>query len=240
MKIVYKKAKEALKMYEPGDLIVFQGLNLAKHLNGKTGVIISYIPHMMRYKVHPTKAECSVAVNPVNLTQKNLILPGDDEFKMNKHTCAAFWPHKGIPVQGFCDWPKDWTKEIEYLKQTCSWEKPFVINGITVDSNKSPNFVIYFDAGDNHSPVNMLAEAILSNLPLWEQSKVKVGCGDSIRIRGVCILCYDLPTVESDFVTNETTVPLCSSEQINKNELFSLQEMQDILYYLLCEALTEN
>ena len=83
-------------------------------------------------------------------------------------------------------------------------------------------------------------EAILSNLPLWEQSKVKVGCGDSIRIRGVCILCYDLPTVESDFVTNETTVPLCSSEQINKNELFSLQEMQDILYYLLCEALTEN
>lgn len=244
MKPSFLAAKDKLKMYLPGDLVTFYHLNISTHLNGTYGVVISYLPCNERYEVRPIRSEESVYVKPNNLTQRGLITQDHLQFKHKNLISAAFWPDVNghIPIQALPDWPADWTKEMEYLRNTRKWYKPFVISGITSRKSDKPDFVIYFDAGDEESPVNYAAETIFANLPLWEQSKVRVGCGDSIRIRGVCILCYDPTKVEIGFVTEDEDVPPLPSpdNQQNGTKLFSLEAMQYMLYDMVFNSSSEE
>lgn len=240
MRLSFEGAKNELKMYSPGDVVAFDHLKNSKHLNGKCGVVISYLPDNGRYEVRPVKSRGSVYVKPTNLTQKNIVTIENIQSKRKCLISAAFWPdvYCYIPVQALLDWPTDWTKEMKYLRSTHNWKQPYVMSGIRSRNSAKPDFVVYFDAGDKDSPINHAAETILANLPSWEQSKVRSGCGESIRIHGVCILCYDPTQVEIGFVSENNNIPLPPPDNNqNEDKLFSLKEMQYTLYdivYNLC------
>ena len=202
----------------PGSIVKFTGLQAKPELNGHFGIVKQFLEDKGRYEILPSRGKRSLAIKPINLTYKSVVTPNDDGYREQKHQVAAFWPitQKSLPVQGFEDWPTDWTQEERYLQRKLGWKTPALLSGIESEGAAKPDFEMYFDADDHESPPNTVAQAIADLLPEYERFKVS---SDLSQIRGVCILVYE-PMITSFYSSG------------NPNRHFSLEQLHYILHFL--------
>jgi hypothetical protein len=109
------------------------------------------------------------------LTTKNIIQSTDTSFKEDaSYNHVLLWPsiNNAIPAQAFPDWPEIKTEEGTFLMNNLKWKNPKIAGGITSEGNEKPDFVIYFDAVDEESPLNNVAQAAIDLLPVYEIGKV--------------------------------------------------------------------
>jgi hypothetical protein len=215
--------------FENGSVIRIQGLQEQLDLNGQFGVIKQYHADIQRYEVIIPRGRNTKAIKPRNLTTKNIIQSTDTSFKKDSsYNHVLFWPsiNNAIPVQAFPDWPDIKKEEDAFLMNHLKWKNPKVAGGVTSEGNEKPDFVIYFDADDEESPLNDVAQAAIDLLPAYEIGKVPELVNGK-KLRGACILVYS-PLI-SGLVHNGISLGEYRSGE--KDLRFSHQQLLEVLKF---------
>eukprot|EP00485_Elphidium_margaritaceum_P006112 CAMPEP_0202703138 /NCGR_PEP_ID=MMETSP1385-20130828/16019_1 /ASSEMBLY_ACC=CAM_ASM_000861 /TAXON_ID=933848 /ORGANISM="Elphidium margaritaceum" /LENGTH=260 /DNA_ID=CAMNT_0049360931 /DNA_START=32 /DNA_END=814 /DNA_ORIENTATION=- len=214
------------QQYRPGDIVTVSGLKSAIVLNGMFGVVKRSCSVNNRNRVEVLVAGYSqaVGIKPCNLT---IMKPST----VRRFQHAAFWSKVDgkIPMCTFDDWPSNWSESEErrFLRKTLRWKDPQILGGIESEGVAKPNFMMYFDAGDDLSPINEAAASIENLLPGYELGKIS---GSRIGpIRGICVLVYSptMSSLTSSFGPAPTGVIISDS----RDRLFSLSELRDVLAF---------
>ena len=169
---------------EFSDIVRISGVKNRPELNSQLAFVVN--PTQVNDRVHVAvqKGEGLISLKRDKLTK--YIFSHSD--RIYQH--CAFWPfsHEGKPVVFPIDsWPKWPREEIPYLKKILNWGNPQIMGGITSKGQRKQDFMLYYDADDNHSPQNKFAETICAHMPQFEQCKVvkpKKG------YRGICVMVY--------------------------------------------------
>ena len=211
------------------------GLRRQPHWNGTVGLVKQWLDGKERFAVIPPRGDRLLLVQSLN---------------MNKYACdettgglsaIAFWPETAarkrdnIPTHALQGWPTNtysgegWPlsdhAQRTYLRDTLSWSDPQCLGGVTSRGQPKPDFVMYYDAGDDVSPANGMAERVAALMPSWERSKVPA---PPSGYRGVCVLEY-APTIRQTFGSHsEWSPPVASRTPTLK---FTLAELREALLY---------
>ena len=205
-----------------------------------------------------------IAIKPENLTIEAIVTPSDEGFRKDRiHKNFAFWPSvrgdcnsgpttaaagtaagtkmsvEDIAVQGFDDWPDDWTEEERYLIDRWGWKEPKLLSGIENNGCAKPDFQMYFDVADRESTINDIANAIANNVPDYEHQKIDMAAKRN-TIRGVCILLYS-PTKSTIFSSGFGAPGMPgggpgpggsdSTMSGNPDRSFSLEQIRHVLHF---------
>ena len=138
-----------------------------------------------------------------------------------------------IKVNVWEDWPDNHVEDTRFLRNTLHWANPQCLGGVTSEFSAKPNFMMYFDADDGISHINIIAEAIANLLPDYELVKVKKPVGDG-RYRGVCIIVHSPMKITHRF--GGVGMPADFSEPVavatgSPDAKFSLQQLRQVLYF---------
>lgn len=212
-------------LYPPGSVVEITGLCGNVELNGMLGVVKRFVTDTERFEVMLSGRRNTIAAKPANL-----ILQESSQERRFQH--AAFWPKLNrtiIPMCTFDDWPKgdNELQERRFLREKLKWTNPTVLSGIESKNVPKPNFVIYFDADDEVSPINDIAASMEQRLPDYELTKVEYVCKGR-PIRGVCVLVYS-PMVSTLYSSTGPSSQVLPAQNANRH--FSLQELRDVLKF---------
>jgi len=224
-----------------GEIVKLQNLS-RPDLNGRFGIVQSFVNDTGRYEVVSIDGHGNrrLALKPENLTQQGIIKPADPDFSSERRfQHVVFWPRpKGstnaIPVQAFDDWPPSHYDEEVFLMEKLHWKDPQVLGGVESRGVAKPDFMMYFDAGNTHAPINMAAKMILANLPDYELSKLGLESSHSTTPRGACVLVYSpmkMSTPQSFGIPGQDDVPTEMMTAGNPDRLFSLQQLLGTLSF---------
>lgn len=215
--------------FEDGSVIRIQGLQDQSDLNGQFGVIKQYHADIKRYEVIMPRGRNTKAIKPRNLSTKNIVLSTDTTFEKDvSYNHVLFWPsiNNLIPVQALPDWPQIKHEEDLFLVNHLKWKNPKVAGGITSEGNEKPDFVIHFDADDDESPLNDVAQAAIDLLPEYEIGKVPE-LRNGKKLRGACVLVYS-PLI-SGLIHNGMH---CGTFRSGEKDLrFSHQQLLEVLKF---------
>mmetsp|Transcript_30138 Transcript_30138/g.32463 ORF Transcript_30138/g.32463 Transcript_30138/m.32463 type:complete len:465 (-) Transcript_30138:86-1480(-) len=218
-------------------------------------------PSRHRHRHRGSTKKQTIAIKPENVTTEAIVTPSDEGFRKDRiHKNVAFWPSvrrgdcnsdpstaaagtkisvEDIAVQGFDDWPDDWTEEERYLIDQWGWKEPKLLSGIENNGCAKPDFQMYFDVADRESTTNDIANVIANNVPDYEHQKIGLVAKRN-TIRGVCILLYS-PTKSTIFSSGfgapgmpgggpgpGGSDPFLSG---NPDRSFSLEQIRDVLHF---------
>ena len=226
---------------QAGSLVKFTGLQAKPELNGSFAVVQQFHADKQRWEVVPSQVSGSgpttLAVKESNLTQESIITPEDSKFSGDrKYMCAAFWPRvpscDTIPIQSFDDWPAHEDDEIPYLKRRLKWRNPQIYGGLESQGVAKPDFMLYFDASDETSAKNDVAQKMINLLPGYEKSKL--GPYAKQPLRGVCVLIYSpmvSTTTSYGLPPGMAPPPGTSTTSGNPNRRFSLEQLLGVLEF---------
>ena len=221
--------------FVPGSVVEFSGLKTTE-LNGKFGVVKRFAQDVGRYEIVLSGRLGTMAIKPENLTQANVIVPSNPDFKYAAHyQHIAFWPRidgtDTIPVHAFKDWPTSdsQVEEEAFLKRRLGWDSPRIVGGVESRGTAKPDFMVYFDENDDVSPVNQAAWLTKKNLPAYEIQKLPRRC-QSMKPRGVCVLIYS-PLTSMLFSSNSPGEMVSSSLSGPENRRFPLHHLLDVLLF---------
>ena len=171
---------------KPGSVVKLTGLRTAA-LNGSLGVVKRFNTGSGRYHVVKSQGtNACVGVKPENITQDSIVQPSDPEFtKSRLYQHVVFWPRPNgvdsIPVHSFTDWPGRGQSKVEYLRRQLGYTDPQRFTGVKGPGSAKPDFILYFDAADETSPINHTALSIKRNLPSFEIIKVPRDVQNKVR-----------------------------------------------------------
>ena len=179
---------------KPGSVVKLTGLRTAS-LNGSLGVVKRFNEGSGRYHVVKSQGtNACVGVKPENITQDSIVQPSDPGFasaRLYQH--VVFWPRPdgvdSIPVHSFPDWPGRGQSKVEYLRRKLGYTDLQRFTGVEGPGSAKPDFILFFDAADETSPVNRTALSIKMNLPSYEINKVPRNVQNKAP-RGPCVLSY--------------------------------------------------
>ena len=219
-----------------GSVVQMTGLRTAD-LNGKLGVVKRFDKESGRYEIlksHGTRA--SVGIKPENITQDSITKPSDPDFAgARRYQHVVFWPRvdsrraSAIPVHAFPDWSP--RSKHDFLRRRLGYVNIQSFSGVENRGSAKPDFILYFDAADDVSPINHTAAAIKSNLPGYEIGKVDREYQNKTP-RGPCVLVYS-PMSSTTFYGGKgmPTTQVASTTSGNTNRRFSLEQLMGTLLF---------
>ena len=225
-----------------GDFVEFSGLRRQTEVNGKIGIVKDWIESKQRYAVQPARG------SRILLAKVDNLVPSACGINACDLDAIGFWPAVALggeesarvldmPVMTMDDWPPaiyyedgwpadDYADKRDYLQERFSWSEPKCLGGVTSRGQAKPDFVMYYDADDVISPVNMTAERIAALMPSWEHGKVPA---PPSGYRGLCILEY-APTIRQTF-GSAGVFPRCAHPTRSLRTRFTLAELRAVLLY---------
>ena len=225
-----------------GDFVEFSALRRQTEVNGMIGIVEQWVESKQRYAVQPARGGKVLLAKVDNLVTSAC---GMDACDLD---AIGFWPAMAlggeentrvtdIPLMTLEGWPPaiyrkdgwpadDHTFKRDYLRARFSWSEPKCLGGVTSRGQAKPDFVMYYDADDVISPVNIIAERIAALMPYWEHAKVPA---PPSGYRGVCILEY-APTVRHMFGSHGG-FPRRPYSTRSVRTRFTMSELRAVLLY---------
>eukprot|EP01068_Selenidium_serpulae_P020816 Selendium_serpulae@DN9197_c0_g1_i1.p1 len=229
--------------FSVGDVVQICNLILKPELNELFGVVKKFHADRQRYEIF-CHGVGSLALKVANLRNDGVAKPGNPEFELPRHRHCGFWPMRGPPgpiqpssvaaknmkIHVFADWPDDWSREQQYLRERHLWSDPQYLGGLVSDKSEKPDFMLYYDAAANaETPVNPIAERIVSLLDFWEMSNVPPPVGG--RYRGMCVLAHSpiSAVYKGPPVQFGTKIDPSNSDPVHFR--FSVRRLREVLHY---------
>lgn len=204
---------------EVGDLVRIAGISSEKELNDQLALVLELVENTGRVAVRIQRGNRTLSLRPEKLTKLNF------NSKERKYQHCAFWPclnNTGKPVVfPISSWPKDYKDEIPFLKSVMKWHNPQILGGVTSKGQAKPDFMMYYDAGDTESPLNLFAKRFALLLPDYELFKVEA---PEDGYRGTCVLIFS-PMTSILTKHNISTVSADESKQ------WSLEELKEVITF---------
>ena len=148
-----------------GDVVRVHGLLRSAAYNGQRAVIRSAVAGG-RWKIALTRGGKTLSIKPQNMAP----VPTG-----GSHAALEVWPRAraelnraaDIPISPIKDWPAQWKKERAFLRATRGWVDPQLF-GFASEAAPKPDFQLYYDAADDCSAVNELANLIARATPSYK------------------------------------------------------------------------
>lgn len=188
--------------FNVGNLVKISGLKAKPELNGSLGVVVGTAPDSSDQTLVRNKVMLSKGNTTVSLKASNLAMAVFDETSPI-HEVALFWPptasdsSEAVKVAPIVGWPICWTLEDKFMKEKLQWSNPQILGGVEGPGDVKPNYMMYYDAGDDQSFVNHFATKIAAQLPAYEHQKVEKPCTGEYR--GACIIVYSPMNTSPDY-----------------------------------------